>query len=264
MNPAERMRAVSRHGLDEHVLPVEAAEALAGFAAEPAGLVVACRRLLAHHPASGPLWWVCARVLAAPDTRAACAEAVRLLDADATGERLAATMPLLDEGRVVAVLGWPDAVDRAMSERVDVDVVAIRTDAVQPAPALRHRRADRTIRVVDAFDLSGLGVERLLVPALAIGPGRALVPGGTATVLTEGAGARELWLVGGVGRALPARLFDAARRSTDAGAGDEPGEIEVVALERFDRAIGPRGLERPDDAAARPDCPVVPELLRPL
>jgi hypothetical protein len=263
MNPAERMRAVSRHAADEHVLAVEAADALAGFAADPAGLVVACRRLLAHHPASGPLWWVCARVLAAADPRASCAEAAHLLDADRTAERLAATLPLVDDPAVVAVLGWPDAVDRAVAERGDLPVVALRTEAVQPAAALRGRRTDRTIRVLDAFELAGREVARLLVPALAIGPGLALVPGGSAEVLSEGAAASELWLVGGVGRVLPARLFDAARRAVDA----DPsvgGAVEVVALERFDRAVGPRGLERVDELAARPDCPVVPELLRAL
>jgi hypothetical protein len=41
-------------------------------------------------------------------------------------------------------------------------------------------------------------------------------------------------------------------------------EVEEISLQRFDRVAGPRGVERPLDAAARIDCPVVPELLRPL
>jgi hypothetical protein len=39
---------------------------------------------------------------------------------------------------------------------------------------------------------------------------------------------------------------------------------EEISIQRFDRLAGPRGLERPHDATARIDCPVVPELLRPL
>jgi hypothetical protein len=41
-------------------------------------------------------------------------------------------------------------------------------------------------------------------------------------------------------------------------------DLEEISLQRFDRLAGPRGVERTADAAARVDCPVVPELLRPL
>jgi len=67
VTPAERLRAVTRRHTDEERLAVEAADALAGFAHEPASLVVACRRVLAHHRSCSPLWWVCARILAAAD-----------------------------------------------------------------------------------------------------------------------------------------------------------------------------------------------------
>src|SRR3954470_22768865 len=110
LNPTERLRSITRGTLEDHALAVEAAEALGAFASEPASLVVACRRVLAYHRAHGALWWVCARVLAAPDAAAASREAVRLLDGDRTADRLAASLPLLDES-FVAVVGWPHAVD---------------------------------------------------------------------------------------------------------------------------------------------------------
>ncbi len=69
----------------------------------------------------------------------------------------------------------------------------------------------------------------------------------------------EVWLVGGVGRVLPARLYSTLVESLN-----EDDEAETISLERFDRLAGPRGLERPPDAAARVDCPTVPELLRPV
>ena len=56
VTPAERLRAVTRRRIDEDRLAIEAADALAGFASEPASLVVACRRVLAHHRSCGPLW----------------------------------------------------------------------------------------------------------------------------------------------------------------------------------------------------------------
>lgn len=257
VTPAERLRAVARRGLADRELAVEAADALAGFAAQPAHLVVACRRVLAHHRTHGALWWVCARILAAPDPVAAARDASAQLDADRTGSRLAATIPLLDDDDVVASIGWPYAVDEALAERQDVAAVAIRVEGADPTPALRYRRTERSVRVVDAWDPILERVSLLLVPADAIGPGGALVPEGTSEVLaTLGPGVRESWLVGGVGRVLPARLFDAVHAAA-AGA-------EIVRLEVFDRLAGPRGAESPVDAVKRVDAPVAPELLRPL
>ena len=82
-----------------------------------------------------------------------------------------------------------------------------------------------------------------------------------------GSSRREVWLVGGVGRVLPPRLFDAAVAASEQSR--ERHDVddavpETCSLERFDRLAGPRGVESPVDAAARFDCPVVPELLRPL
>jgi hypothetical protein len=113
-----------------------------------------------------------------------------------------------------------------------------------------------------------MDVARLLVPAAAIGGGKAIVPGGASAVLDVVGAAGEAWLVGGAGRVLPRRLFEAVEAAVatpDAGVGgDDELPTEVVTLERFDRVAGPRGLDAIVDADARPDCPVVPELLRPL
>jgi hypothetical protein len=265
-NPTERLRSITRRSLEDHALAVEAAEALGGFASEPASLVVACRRVLAHHRAHGALWWVCARVLAAADPAAATREAVRLLDNDRTADRIAASLPLLDE-EVIAVVGWPYAVDAAMSERLDLGVVSVRVDGVDASSSLRHRRRDAAVRTVDPWDLATMTVARLLVPAAALGAGRALVPAGTSEVL-DVVGTAETWLVGGVGRVLPRRLFEAVEAAAGAAGADPVDDdelpTEVIALERFDRVAGPRGLEPPHDADARADCPIVPELLRPF
>jgi hypothetical protein len=269
VNPTERLRSITRRSLEDHALAVEAAEALGAFASEPASLVVACRRLLAHHRSHGALWWVCARVLAAADAATASREAVRMLDADRTADRLAANLPLLDDEEVVAVVGWPYAVDCALAERLDIETVSVRSEGADVASALRQRRREGRVRVVDEWDLATMRVARLLVPAAALGAGRAVVPAGTSAALDVVGASGETWLVGGVGRALPRRLFEAletaAASSTDhLDAPDAEPPTEVVTLEKFDRVAGPRGLEPIADADARPDCPVVPELLRPL
>jgi hypothetical protein len=264
VTPAERLRAVTRRNVDDDRLAAEAADALAGFAHEPASLVVACRRVLAHHATHGALWWVCARILAAADPAAAARQAVRDLDKDRTADRLGATLPLLDEGEVVVSIGWPAVVDEALLERFDIEAVAVRVPGVDAHRALRYRRSDHSVRVVDAWDPVLAHVARLLVPAAAIGPETALVPAGTADAMAVLDAVGEVWLVGGVGRILPARLYAMAAAGVDAPDVDGETDVEEMSLQRFDRLAGPRGVERTAEAAARVDCPVVPELLRPL
>ncbi len=260
VTPAERLRSVTRRNVADERLAAAAADALAGFADEPASLVVACRRVLAHHPAHGQLWWVCSRILAAADAAAAAHTAVHELETDRTGERLGATLPLLDEGEVVAVVGYSATIDDALVERFDLECVAVRVDGDDPVAALRRRRSDHAVRIVDEWNPVLEHTSRLLVSAAAIGPERALVPvGATDVVQTIGAGARERWLVGGVGRVLPARVYAMIVSSVPADCA-----FEEISVQLFDRIAGPRGLERPADATARIDCPVVPELLRPL
>jgi hypothetical protein len=271
VTPAERLRAVTRRNVDEERLAIEAADALAGFASEPASLVVACRRVLAHHRSCGPLWWVCSRILAAPDARAGAHEASRLLETDRTADRLGATLPLLDEDQVVAVVGWPEAFDLAMVERADIAAVALRVEGANPASALRHRASDGGVRMVDPWDPTLGDVVRFLVLASAIGPKSCLVPAGTTDALdTLGSAVREVWVIGGVGRVLPARLYDIVRNSSVASASltsvalDDDAPVEELAMARVDCIAGPRGVQRASEAALRSDCPVVPELLRPL
>ena len=268
VTPAERLRAVTRRGIDEDRLAIEAADALAGFASEPASLVVACRRVLAHHRTCAPLWWVCARILAAPDAAAGAREAARELESDRTADRLGAALPLLDDEQVVAVVGWPEAVDLALIERLDIAAVALRVDGADPAPALRRRASDRGVRIVDPWNPVLTDVARLLVPAAVIGPEQCLVPAGTGDALDAlGHAVREVWLVGGVGRVLPARLYDVVRRAIAPRADefdDDAAPVEELPLQRVDCIAGPRGVQRALDAAARSDCPIVPELLRPL
>jgi hypothetical protein len=233
--------------------------------------VVSCRRLLAHHVGNGPLWWLCARVLAAPDPAEACREVIARLDADRTAERLAGSLPLQTrDEEVVAVVGWPRAVDRALAERVDLAAVAVRTEVGDLTAMLRRRIAPQSVRLVDSWMVPELPVSYLLVGAAAIGAGRALVPAGTTEVIATAHPEAGTWLIGGVGRVLPRRLFEAAEAGALATPADvddlgmEAPGMESLTLEHFDRMAGPRGLVASAEADANPDAPVAPELLRPL
>ena len=127
MQPFERLRRIARHSGDDRTLVAESADCLAEFDADPAGLVVTCRRLLHHHPDCAPLWWLCARVLAAPDPSDAAWEAEQLVRDDRTPGRLAALLPFPHD-RPIAVLGWPELTGEALASRPDLEVLAVRRD----------------------------------------------------------------------------------------------------------------------------------------
>jgi hypothetical protein len=257
MQPFERLRSLARwQGGDTSELVSEAADCLAGFADDPAGLVVACRRLLVHHPATGMLWWLCARVLTASDAANAAWDSWQRVHDDPTPGRLAERLPFPHDD-VVAVLGWPDGCAAALSSRPDLDAVAIRTN--DRWLHTRLRRADATVRVVDEVDALALEPSHLLVEAgAASASGEAVVAAGTSQLLAD-LPAAESWLVVGVGHALPDRLVASLRRQLDE---RDDGDVEVLEASRFARLAGPTGVDDPSTLPRLVDCPIAPELLR--
>src|SRR5260370_91902 len=81
-----------------------------------APVVAVGARLLAHAPASGRLWWLCAGVVAGSDAAEAARAAERILESDRTPSRLASLLPFPHDD-VIAVLGWPEIAGRALVER---------------------------------------------------------------------------------------------------------------------------------------------------
>jgi len=262
VQPFERLRYLARWSdEDDSALVSEAADCLAGFADDPAGLVVACRRLLSHHPASGALWWLCARVLAAPDPADAAWEAWQLVNDDRTADRLAGLLPFPHD-EPIAVLGWPDLSGAALAERPDLDALAIRRRTGDDHRRARLARREASIRIVEDVEAVALEPSHLLVEALAAGPQRAVVAAGAGDLLDTLAATRTVgWLVAGVGRVLPERLFAAVESELGRG-GDEHTPVEILDVTRFARVAGPSGLDAPDALLRRVDCPVAPELLR--
>lgn len=249
MLPFERLRALARYSGDDIGLVVEAADCLADFSADPTQLVTVCRRLLAHHPSSGPLWWLCTQVLAATDPSSAARDAVRSLEHDRTATRLSSLLPFPHD-EPIAVLGWPDVTGEALAERPDLDIVVVRTDYRRP------RAADVRVRVVDEVEAMAASPSHLLVEVLAAGPTAAVVPSGVGT-LHESLDGAALWLVIPVGRLLPARLFDVLAQQSSH---DE--HVERLEVARAAETAGPWGLDGPARLGAHVNCPVAPELLR--
>ena len=264
MHPIERLRYVARaSGAGQADLVRETASALASLGFDPPGLLTACRRILQRHPSSGPLWWLAARVLTAGDPTAEAWRAADEIDADRTARELAFALP---EDASVCVLGWPEVIGEALVPRGDVSVLVVDVHGEGSGFVRRLEMSD-----VDAEDvpLAGLGAavadsELVLLEASAIGPdGFVAIAGSRAAAAVGRHGDAPVWLVGGVGRMLPARMWEALVRRVDDGS-CEPWELdeEVVPLELTDHVVGPWGVLDSAEALRRVDCPIAPELLR--
>ena len=198
-----------------------------------------------------------------PPAADAAWEAVRLLDEDRTPSRLAEALPFPYDAPI-AVLGWGDTVAAALNTRPDLEVLAIRLAGARRFAA-HLRRAERPVRLVSDVEANALGVTHVLIEASAFGSASAVVPSGTEPVAAALAENRaQVWLVGGLGRALPDRLYEAllARFQEEHDLDQSTGDVEVLALDLVDAVVGPSGLEAPGAASRRAECPIAPELLR--
>jgi hypothetical protein len=263
VHPIERLRYVARaSGADQRVLVHETAAALRGLRLEPAGLVTACRRIVERHPTSGPLWWLCARVLTAADPVEEIGRVAREVDDDPTVRILVDELP---EEATVLVLGWPDLVGDAVVRRGDL-IVLVADVAGEGHGFLRQlARAD-----MDAVDVpaAGLGAaaaaaDLVLLEAAAVGPdGIVAVQGSLAAAAVAYCSQIPVWAVAGRGRRLPGELWAAlAGRLTDSADPWDAGH-EVVPLGLVTHVVGPDGRCAADAEGVRPECAVAPELLK--
>jgi hypothetical protein len=264
MHPIERLRMVARaSGEDPGLVAREAAAALAGCAADPRALVMACRRLVDRQATSGPVWWLAARVVTAADPEAEAWRAAAALRGDPTPAVAAAALP--DDARVV-VLGWPEQVTETLRARGDAQVLVV--DSLgdgEPLVAAMERSGSEATLVPEA----GIGAavaasDLVLLDASAVGPGGFLaVTGSRAAAAVAYTEQIPVWVVAGVGRILPDPLWNAL---ADAVAGVvDPWDAgwEVVPLALATAVIGPEGPQAPLDALARADSPDAPELTGP-
>jgi hypothetical protein len=262
VHPIERLRYVARaSGADQVHLVRETAQSLSAFHRDPPALVAACRRIVDRHPTSGALWWLCATVLTAPDGREAAWDAVAAIEGDPTVGELGFVLP---EDSTACVVGWPELVGDALPRRGDVEVLAI--DSLGEGSGLVRRLMHAGIDAVDV-PTSGLGAavmhsDVLLLEAVAAGPeGFVAVSGSLAAATVARYAEVPVWVAVGVGRLLPARMWEAmASRFGTRGADPWDLDEEILPFALVDHVAGPNGLESAADAVARTDCPVAPEL----
>lgn len=263
MHPIERLRFVARsQGAPADLLVGESATALMAFRDDPPGLVAACRRIVDRQLTCAPLWWLCARILTAPDPFAEARDAVAAVEADPTARLLARELP---EGATVAVVGWPAQGLAAFRRRGDVAVLAVDVDGdgYELERELSHAGVQVDVAEARGVAAAVAGAQLVVLDALAVGPESALVPAGSAAAAAV---ARQLgtpvWLVGGAGRLLPARMFDALVDRWSQGVDPLGAAEEVLPLSWCDRLAGTSGVVDVAEGLQATDCPVAPELFR--
>jgi hypothetical protein len=264
MHPIERLRWVARSPEgDASLVAAEAADALAGFADDPAGLVIASRRLIERRPSAAPLWWLASRVLCSLEPAFEAMAAAADLERDRTPVVLAGDLP----GGTIAIVGWPDQASAALRMRGRMGAGDDTADRVVVVPSnnegwgvtdwLQGHGVDARLLPAGEVATAGRRCVLALLEAAAVGPDSFLAATGSADL---GAAARQakrpVWLVAGVGRALPGPLYEALVRRV----GDDPA-FEVVPLDAVDDIAGPAGPV-PRAQLARPSVPVAAELLR--
>ena len=262
MHPIEHLRHVARaRGVDPTVLVAETAEAMTAMRMDPAGVVVACRRIVERHPDCGPLWWFASRLLAAADPRQSAREAVIEIERDPTPRRLADALP--DESTVVMIGEGPAAVE-GLVRRGDVRVLVV--DSHHSATSV-IRRLERSEVICEPVAPEGLGqaiatAAVVIVEARAVSPVRLIAAAGSLAAAAVAARVGvPLWVVAGVGRRVPDEYLTVMteRLCTEG----EPWELDhdVVPVDLVTAMVTADGLQRGPEAVA-PTCPFMPELLR--
>lgn len=264
MHPIERLRYVARaEGADPALVAAEAASALAAVARrDPAGLLPACRRLVGRHLSAGPVWWLAARMLGAPDVAAEADAATAELADDPTDRHVAMEIP---DDATVMVVGWPDVAAAALRRRGDLEVLVV--DAGGEGAALSRRLADagNDVALVPDSGVAAAAVvaDLIVVEARAAGPSGLLAsPGSHAAAAVAVRSATPVWGVTGVGRVLPARLWETLLGRFDAGGEPWDRDSELVPADLLASVVGPGGAVGAGEGLAATTCPAAPELFK--
>jgi hypothetical protein len=262
VHPIERLRYVARaRGADAESLVRETAGALRGLGLDMAGLVVACRRIVERHPTSGPLWWLCARMLTSTDPLLAGRQAVDEIEDDRTVDELTAALP---DGATVVTIGWPDLVGIALARRGDIRVLAVDAGHHGSSFVQRLERVEVESELIptEAAAIAVAAADLVLIEADALDATTVVAATGSAVLaaVAELHGT-PLWCVAGCGRRLPSPMIEAivdrvAQRAI------EPWSREVEALPTslVGHVVGPLGRIPASDVRA--ECEMAPELLR--
>ena len=253
----ERLRHVARsEGIDPTIVVAETVDAVTSLRPTPSELVPLCRNLVERNPTCGPLWWLCARLLAKPEGLAEAWHLVDEIEGDDTPARLADALP--DDVTVLTV-GYPAMTARALRRRAGVSVVAGLTgeDGGRMVRAMDRAGVDVEPVLPEAMLDAMRRVDLVLLEADACSTVTVVAPMGTglAAVAAAAIGV-PVWLVAGRGRRLPVPFVEAIGRRLDA-------EHEEFPTSYLVKVAGPEGVVPMSSDALQAECPAIPELLPP-
>jgi hypothetical protein len=251
----ERLRHVARSGGgDPAIIVAETVDALTRLCPAPSELVPLCRNLVERNPTCGPLWWLCAHLLATPESLPDAWRLAEEVERDATRVRLAECLP---DGATVMTVGYPVMTALALRRCGNVTVLAVLA-------------GDEGGRFVRAMDRAGVEVEPVASEAMLAACGRAdlvlleaeacstdqvvaSLGSGLAAVAASAAGV-PVWLVAGRGRRLPAAYVEVISCELDS-------QFERFSTSLVSKVAGPEGVVAMFRDALAAECPAVPELL---
>jgi hypothetical protein len=261
MHPIEHLRHVARtRSLDEEDLVREAAVALAGLGADGPDLVVACRRIVERHPEAAALWWLCSRLLVADAPARLAWRIAEEVGTDRTPRVLAEALP--DRGTVLTI-GWPAVAAGGLVRRGDIRVLCADSRHRASAFVRQLERAGVECDLVDGESLARATAtaDVVVVDATAADAARVLAPIGSHVVGAVAASVGvPVWCVTGLGRRLPLEYVDAIADRL----GGDPLDLDVddLPVGLVTHVVSADGISDDVAGALRPECPLVPELLR--
>lgn len=263
MHPIERLRYVAHAtGADPATLVCETAMALRDLRIEPAGLVLACRRIIERHPIVGPLWWLCAQLLSSPEPFDLAEQLATRIAQDPIATHLADALPT---DSTLCIVGWSYTAMRAVVQRGDCRVLVVDSHGDGQSAVNALERADVVVEYVALESAAGaiMTADVVVIEALACGPGEVLCVGGSHGVASIAYYAsRPAWLVAGIGTRLPDVMWSAMKERTFCGREAWEVSTDVVPVELFATVVGPTGTTTASPGAFAAECVPMPELLR--
>ena len=270
MHPIEHLRYIARSkGVDAATLVRETAVALGSLRADPANLVIACRRIVERHATVAPMWWLCAQLLLAEEPDQLAWELADAIDCDPTAdvfaEALAAEWP---PGRAVLTVGYSEVLCAGLVEVGDVVVWCADSGHSASGMMQRLERGGVDCQPVpfDAIGNAVGSVDAVVIEALVAAPHRVLAAPGTLAVASAAyVVGTPVWLVTPLGTRLPPQYVDAIATVAFAGVAVLDRQFDELPTAMFGRVVTPDAVANqhglPVDALAS-GAPFAAELLR--